>query len=97
MSYNPVIKNLPALITDLQRVQDGEFPVAELMKKINYNQYEYDSTDGFEDILDSISPFIKELTKVASIPEDQIAKNKLAELIKRLKDENSLKDLEEIR
>lgn len=97
MSYNPVIKNLPALIKDLQGVLDGGLPVAELMKKINYNQYEFDSTDGFEDILDAISPFIKRLTKIASIQGDQQSKDKIIELIKRLKDERSLKDLEEIR
>jgi len=97
MSYNPVIKNLPSLIKDLQGVLVGELPVTELMKKINYNQYEFDSTDGFEDILDAISPFIKRLTKMARIQEDPQSKEKITELIKRLKDERSLKDLEEIR
>lgn len=97
MVYKPIIKNLPKLIDDLQEVHDGKLPPTDLKRKMDYYEYEFDSTDGFEDILDAISPFIKRLTKIASLQEDQQSKEKITELIKRLKDERSLKDLEEIR
>lgn len=64
MVYDPVIKNLANLIDDLQAVHDGKFAASDLKRKMDYIEYEFDSSDGFEDILDSITPFIKRLSKI---------------------------------
>ena len=97
MSYSPKIKNLPELIQDLQKVAEGKVKAKDVKEKMDTLDYQHDSTDGFEDILDTIRPFMKSLIKVDSIDKNSQVKAKLMSLIGSLKEEKSLVELEKIR
>lgn len=97
MGYNPKIKNLPELIQDLQKIVEGKVKAKEVKEKMDTLDYQHDPTDGFEDILDSIRPFMKSLIKVDSIEKNSEVKTKLTELIGCLKEEKALEELERIR
>ena len=97
MSYSPKIKNIPELIQDLQMILNEEIQLNEVKEKMDTLDYKHDSSDGFEDILDTIRPFIKSLSKVSTLKNHPLAKNKLEELIKGLEREISLEELENIK
>ena len=97
MSYNPKIKNLPELIQDLQKIAEGKVKAGVIKEKMDTLAYLDDSTDGFEDILDTIRPFIKSLTKVDSVERNTEVRTKLMELIGCLKEEIALEELKKIR
>lgn len=97
MSYNPKIKNLPELIQDLQKIAEGKVKANEIKEKMDTLAYSDDSTDGFEDILDSIRPFMKSLTKVDAVERNSQVRARLMELVAYLKEEKTLKELEKIR
>lgn len=91
--YDPKIKNLPKLIEDLEMTRDSFMEPLVLLKKIDDVEYEFDSSDGFEDVLDSIRPFLK---KYCLNNKDAEYGKRLENLIILLKKEKSLEDLEEV-
>lgn len=93
MVYEPKIKNLEQLIIDLEQVVNKKMSPLDLKKKIWNVDYEYDSIDGFEDILDSIRPFIKEYCEAG---EGGIWDEKLLELISLLKEQRPFEELEKV-
>lgn len=97
MGYNPKVKNLPELIQDLVLLADGEMTISTLEKKMNILDYQNDSIDGFEDVLDALRPFIKELSMISEITKNTKALIKLRELIDGLRKELRLEKLKRIR
>lgn len=59
MSYEPRIKNLPLFLKDLSLMFEGQIDSKVLYNKTRNFDYEFDYTDGFEDVLDIVRPFIK--------------------------------------
>lgn len=88
MSYNPQIKNLPLLIKDLQKLLSGKIEGHIVYAKISDVNYEFDSSDGFEDVLDVIIPFVREFENSGK------DKEKLKVLIRMLSEERPLQEME---
>lgn len=91
-----IIKNKPELIRDLEKVLIGEMSPPKLKYKIDRLEFQHDCSDGFEDILDVIRPFISQLTTYPDYLDRELLVNRIKKLIDLLKSEANLVELNEI-
>ena len=87
--YKPKIKNLDALIADLSSILNDIEKSEKSVNKIINLEFEHDSSDGFEDVVDAIEAFLRKYDSNSSTHKDILNK-----LICMLKEERPLVEIE---